>query len=146
MGRERFESQRFETHKVVYDRDVESKERSEHIAPSALAPDVREEMELFDAVRNYIRENDVNEFGVAAHFGIPISRVKAWIREGRIEYKELDGSVFAEDKHCSLCGRPIEFGNICSKCKREQSGKGHGYAVTNPGDREEGKMRFHHDE
>ena len=100
MGRERFESQRFETHKVVYDRDVESKERSEHIAPSALAPDVREEMELFDAVRNYIRENDVNEFGVAAHFGIPVSRVKAWIREGRIEYKELDGSVFAEDKHC----------------------------------------------
>ena len=145
MGRERFESNRFEAHKVVYDRDTQSKERSEHIAPSALAADVREEMELFDAVRNYIRENDVNEFGVAAHFDIPISRVKAWIREGRIEYKDLGDGVLAEDKRCALCGKPIDFGNICAKCSREQSGKGRGYAVMKPEDKEDGKMRFRHD-
>lgn len=41
---------------------------------------------LFHAVKDYIRENNVNEFQVAEHFGIPLSIVKRWMRELRIEY------------------------------------------------------------
>lgn len=47
-----------------------------------------EENQLFDKVRDYIRKNDVTEMQVAEHFGIPQKKVKAWIKEGRIEYKE----------------------------------------------------------
>ena len=41
---------------------------------------------LFRAVKDYIRENNVNEFEVAEHFGIPLRLVKQWMRELRIEY------------------------------------------------------------
>ena len=41
---------------------------------------------LFREVREYIRENNVNEFEVAEHFGIPLSLVKRWLKELRIEY------------------------------------------------------------
>ena len=41
---------------------------------------------LFREVKDYIRENNVNEFQVAEHFGIPLSLVKRWMRELRIEY------------------------------------------------------------
>ena len=37
-------------------------------------------------MKDYIRENNVNEFQVAEHFGIPLSIVKRWMRELRIEY------------------------------------------------------------
>ena len=41
---------------------------------------------LFRAVKDYIRENNVNEFEVAEHFDIPLRLVKQWMRELRIEY------------------------------------------------------------
>ena len=45
-------------------------------------------MNLFAEVKDYIRENDVKEIDVAEHFGIPVSKVRRWIKEGRIQYKE----------------------------------------------------------
>ncbi|MBP3677073.1 MAG: hypothetical protein J6I97_01865, partial [Agathobacter sp.] len=41
---------------------------------------------LFHEVKNYIRENNVNEFQVAERFNIPLRLVKQWMRELRIEY------------------------------------------------------------
>lgn len=41
---------------------------------------------LFQEVREFIRENNVNEFQVAEHFNLPLSVVKHWMRERRIEY------------------------------------------------------------
>ena len=41
---------------------------------------------LFYQVKDYIRENNVNAFQVAEHFDIPLSLVKRWMRELRIEY------------------------------------------------------------
>ena len=35
---------------------------------------------LFSAAKDYIRENDVNEFQVADYLDIPISKVKGWIK------------------------------------------------------------------
>lgn len=42
---------------------------------------------LFDEVRDYIRSGNVTERDVAEHFGISKEKVKAWIREGRVEYR-----------------------------------------------------------
>ena len=53
-----------------------------------LAPSYQEDLcpsctesELFDKVRDFVRENDVNEYDVATHFSIPVRQVKGWIKE-----------------------------------------------------------------
>lgn len=43
---------------------------------------------VFQEVRDYIRHNNVNEFQVAEHFGLPLGLVKHWMKERRIEYTE----------------------------------------------------------
>ena len=45
-----------------------------------------QETVVFREVRDYIRQNNVNEFQVAEHFGLPLSVVKYWMNERRIEY------------------------------------------------------------
>ena len=88
--------------------------------------------ELFAQVRDYIRENDVNEMQVAEHFGIPQDKVKDWIRDGRITYKEGSGVIIL-DNYCEVCGRPIAFGSVCIECKREFNNRQkHGVAVNPP--------------
>ena len=46
-----------------------------------------EENELFNRVKDFIRSRDVTEYQVADEFGLPLRKVKGWIKEGRIEYK-----------------------------------------------------------
>lgn len=77
------------------------------------------EQQLFHEVKEYIRENDVTEYDVALHFNIPLHRVKQWIREGRIEYKE--DRLNKITLHCMQCGAPISFGTLCSKCLRAKN-------------------------
>lgn len=81
------------------------------------------ERALFSEVKDYIRANDVNEFDVANHFSIPLHKVKGWIREGRIEYKELSSPTI-ESMHCQKCGTPIRFGTLCPKCQRKSNTSG----------------------
>ena len=78
-------------------------------------------------MKEYIRENDVNEFDVATHFHIPLSRVKSWIREGRIEYKENTIQPSLRNLHCQKCGAPINFGSLCSNCLKKQNRHGASY-------------------
>lgn len=42
---------------------------------------------LFRDVKDYIMSHDVTEYDVANYFQIPLGQVRAWIREGRIDYK-----------------------------------------------------------
>ncbi len=93
---------------------------------------------LFSRVKDYIRENDVNEFQVAQHFEIPLFKVKGWIREGRIQYKELQTPT-VESLHCKECGEPISFGSLCSKCLRKSNISGNAL-FTSP--EEEERFRF----
>lgn len=79
---------------------------------------VCQERELFMEVKEYIRENDVTEFEVAEYFNIPHQKVRGWIREGRIEYKEFRTPVI-ETVFCQRCGEPIRFGNLCAQCQRQ---------------------------
>lgn len=87
------------------------------------------EHKLFQDVKEYIRANDVNEFDVATHFHIPLSRVKQWIREGRIEYKENSIQPVIKNLHCQKCGAPINFGVYCTKCLKKMNTKEITYAM-----------------
>ncbi len=71
--------------------------------------------ELFKKVKEFIRENTVNEYQVAEEFNIPLRQVKTWIREGRIEYKK-DTSIGIENMRCQRCGIKVSFGSLCPKC------------------------------
>lgn len=92
--------------------------------------------ELFSEVKEYIRENDVTEYDVAEHFNIPHYRVKQWIREGRIEYKDERLNTLTP-LGCKKCGAPISFGTLCPKCQKALNVSGHS---RNPED--SGHIRF----
>ena len=85
------------------------------------------ESQLFYSVKEYIRENNVNEYQVAEHFGIPLKQVKSWIREGRIEYRTGESNTMM-GLHCQRCGSPVNFGSQCPKCLQLMNGK-KGYAT-----------------
>lgn len=102
-----------------------------------------QENQLFNEVKEYIRSKDVNEYQVAEHFDIPRSKVKKWIKEGRIEYKEKEQRLVSV--HCSKCGEPIAFGNLCQKCYREQFQAKSGYALGNDSS-DDSRMRFLEDD
>lgn len=100
-----------------------------------------QERALFLEVKDFIRANDVNEFQVAEHFGIPLRIVKAWIKEGRIEYKEdANGMHIIANIHCTNCGAPITFGTLCSKCLKKMNRNIEGFGAQLPS--EDDRMRF----
>ena len=100
-----------------------------------------QEIVLFHSVREYIRDNDVNEFQVAEHFDIPLRMVKGWIREGRIEYKTAgDGKSVITSIRCSRCGAPATFGTVCNKCLKLLNKNVHGYGAQIA--HEDDRMRF----
>lgn len=78
------------------------------------------EFEIFIEVKDYIRANDVKENDVAEHFGIPVSKVRRWIKEGRIQYK-CENSKTVSGVHCQICGKSMEFGTLCAECKKLQN-------------------------
>ena len=95
--------------------------------------------QLFHEVKEFIRSNNVNEYEVAEHFGIPIKQVKAWSREGRIEYRTSE-SGSSISMHCQRCGAPVSFGTLCPKCLKLLNGsKGVSMQKLNSGDN---KMRY----
>jgi predicted RNA-binding Zn-ribbon protein involved in translation (DUF1610 family) len=79
---------------------------------------------LLRDAKDYIRENNVNEYQVAEHFDIPVKIVKEWIRAGHIEYCSNGSSTFT--LHCQHCGAPVTFGSVCPACLKimNSSGKG----------------------
>jgi len=77
---------------------------------------------LFQQVKEYIRASDVNEYQVADRFQIPLQLVRKWIREGKIQYKEISKEKVT--MHCRICGVQVSFGSICPKCLKEQNTSG----------------------
>ncbi len=107
--------------------------------PSNICPKC-EDIKLFSDVRDYIRNNEVNEYMVADKFDIPISKVRKWIKEGRIEYVELGKRIVGTT--CQRCGKAVSFGTLCSSCKRlmNMNDKKLVFAAADP--KEEARMRF----
>lgn len=106
--------------------------------PGEVCPACKERI-LFSQVKDFIRENDVTEFDVSKHFDIPLFKVKGWIREGRIEYKDLDKPT-VKTLHCQKCGKDITFGSLCTDCLRKSNITGS--AAFSSGSDEEEKFRF----
>ncbi len=91
-----------------------------------------QEYRLLHEVKDFIRENLVNEYQVAEHFNIPLKRVKNWIREGRIEYRQTDSGTALSSMHCQRCGAPVSFGTLCQKCLKLLNNGTRGYQVQRP--------------
>lgn len=75
---------------------------------------------LFKEVREYIRSHDVTEFELAEIFHISQSKVRKWIKEGRIEY--VSGENKMMNTRCHRCGAPVTFGTLCPDCMRVMNG------------------------
>ena len=60
--------------------------------------------------------HSLKEIDVAEHFGLPVSKVRRWIKEGRIQYKEGENIT---QIHCQICGKTIDFGSVCPECRRK---------------------------
>ena len=106
------------------------------------------EQELFCEVRDYIRANDVKDYEVAEHFNLPLSKVKEWIKQGRIQYKD-DPSMkqIIMGNYCQVCGKPTSFGTICSQCMRDKRRSEQiGVAIGNPKANGDNKMHFMEDD
>lgn len=87
-----------------------------------------QEAQLFRNVRDYIRANTVNEYEVAEHFHIPLRQIKEWIREGRIEYHEVDTASTISGMHCQRCGALVSFGTLCPNCLKLMNTQGRSVA------------------
>lgn len=88
------------------------------------------EEKLFRDVKEYIRANDVTEYDVAYEFHIPVRKVKKWIQEGRIEYKENNANKGIMDVHCKICGKPVSFGTVCSECLKQSNSVAHASSAS----------------
>ncbi len=102
------------------------------------------EQELFNDVRDYIRANDVKDYDVAEKFGLPLVKVKEWIRQGRIQYKDdptMKASIMGN--FCEICGSPLNFGTVCPRCMKDKKKENiKGVAITQPNSDGDKKMRF----
>lgn len=102
-----------------------------------------EENMLFREVRDFIRNNDVTEYQLSERFNISPDKVKAWIKEGRIEYVQAGGDKIVGSR-CQRCGAAVSFGSLCPACLRLMNGekRRQGVAVFNPANRDGSKMRY----
>ncbi len=109
-------------------------------AESDLCQSCQESMQ-FREIREYVRKHDVNEFQLAETFDIPLRKVKQWIREGRLEYKD---NVLhrISTLHCQNCGKEIKFGNLCPECTRASYGVRGGFEKFQKNDVDE-QMRYY---
>lgn len=107
---------------------------------SDYCPSCQESLE-FREVREYVRTHEVNEFQLAEAFGIPLRRVKGWIRDGRLEYKEMPQKI--KNLHCENCGREIKFGTLCPECNRKFYGVQGGFETLKLGNDAEEQIRFY---
>lgn len=94
---------------------------------------------LFKEVREYIRTHKVTEFELAEVFHISQSKVRKWIRDGRIEYAADEKKMM--NTKCQRCGAQITFGTLCSDCMRVMNG-GKEISLVAAGKSENSRMRF----
>ena len=108
--------------------------------PDELCPACKE-IELFNEVKDFIRKNNVTEYQVADFFQIPLKKVKGWIREGRIEYKDnnFNKKISATTNTCFECGATILTGSFCKKCAIKNQARG---IYVSPDDTP-AKIKFH---
>ena len=79
-------------------------------------PCVKEEEQIFERVREYVRENpDQAIQDVCDACDVTTKRILQYIKEGRLEAS----MGLQSESTCSRCGRPIKTGRMCEKCVLE---------------------------
>lgn len=74
---------------------------------------VKEEEEIFEKVRTYVRENpnqSIQEICEACE--VTTKRVLTYLRDGRLEASQ----GLQSESSCSKCGKPIRSGRMCESC------------------------------
>ena len=79
-------------------------------------PCMKEEEQIFEKVREYVRENpDSTIKEICDACEVTAKRILSYLKDGRLEAsKGLQGESL-----CSKCGRPIKSGRMCEKCVLE---------------------------
>ena len=95
---------------------------------------------LFKEVREYIRSHEVTEFELAEIFHISQSKVRKWIKEGRIEY--VTGENKMMNTRCQRCGVPVSFGTLCPDCMRVMNGSKEVSYISFGAKKDNNRMRF----
>ena len=95
---------------------------------------------LFKEVREYIRSHDVTEFELAEVFNISQSKVRKWIKEGRIEY--VTGENKMMNTRCQRCGVPVSFGTLCPDCMRVMNSSKEVSYISFGSKKDRNRMRF----
>ncbi|MBO5247236.1 MAG: hypothetical protein J6B28_08275 [Eubacterium sp.] len=95
---------------------------------------------LFKEVREYIRTHTVTEFELADVFHLPQSKVRKWIKEGRIEYVTDENKMM--NTHCQRCGVPVSFGTFCTDCMRTMNGNKEVSYISFESKRDSSRMRY----
>ncbi len=77
---------------------------------------VRQEDEVYRRVQQYIREHrEASVDEIASECEVSVDMIMGFVRTGRLELDLPDGVAASL---CRVCGRPLEEGSICAKCKR----------------------------
>jgi len=72
----------------------------------------------FDLIRQYLYQHPYAKIlEVATALNMSISRIKRYLREGRLEIVE-ENNLFLD---CEACGRPIHTGKYCDDCLKQSS-------------------------
>jgi flagellar operon protein (TIGR03826 family) len=87
-----------------------------YVAGPQICPScAKEEEEIFEKVSMYIREHrDVPLTVVSKELDVSYEKILKYVREGRLQIREPDGSVM---KLCEKCGKEIASGRFCKSCE-----------------------------
>jgi len=70
----------------------------------------------FERIRQYLREHPhAKVFQVSTDLELPVSQIKRYLREERLEIVEKD-NLFLK---CEACGKSIRSGVYCDECSRK---------------------------
>ena len=79
-------------------------------------PCKKEEDKLFEKIWAYLRDNPgVSMRAVSEELDVPYEQLMRYLREGRLQIKNPDGSIVL---FCEKCGEIIKAGRICESCEK----------------------------
>lgn len=88
---------------------------------------IEQDEQDFTMIKEYLRSHPcASIFDVSSSLDLSISKIKRYLREGRLEILEKNNSFL----HCETCGKPICSGKYCDDCFRQSN---HDYKVIYTG-------------
>ena len=76
----------------------------------------KEEDKLFERIWKFLRDNPgVSMRAVSEELEVPYEQLMRYLKEGRLQIKNPDGSVVL---FCEKCGEIIKAGRICEVCEK----------------------------